>query len=89
MRDFNIGFKNKEAGFKKLSEMYDTFNLTKLIKSETCYTKHNKSLIDFFFSKINLCLFKTLVSPKLAGVIITNSFTHFSNRDFQKLGQRS
>ena len=28
MRDFNIGFKNKEAGFDKLSEMCDTFSLT-------------------------------------------------------------
>ena len=51
MRDFNIGFKNKEAGFNKLGEMYDTFSFTKLIKSETCYTKHHKSLIDFFFHK--------------------------------------
>ena len=32
MGDFNIGFKNKGAGFDKLSEMFDTFNLTNLIK---------------------------------------------------------
>ena len=66
MGDFNIDFKNKGAGFDKLSEMYDTFNLTNLIKSETCYTKNHKSLIDqSLFSQINLCLFKNLMSPKL------------------------
>ena len=57
MGDFNIDFKNKGAGFDKLSEMYDTFNLTNLIKSETCYTKNHKSHNDFFL-QINLCLFK-------------------------------
>ena len=57
MGDFNIDFKNKEAGFDKLSEMCDSFNLTNLIKSETGYTKNHKSLIDFF-SQINLCLYK-------------------------------
>ena len=36
MGDFNICFKNKGAGFEKLSEMYDTLILTNLIKSETC-----------------------------------------------------
>ena len=51
MGDFNIDFKNKGAGFDKLSEMCDSFNLTNLIKSETCYTKNDKSLIDFFFHK--------------------------------------
>ena len=35
MGDFNTDFKNKGAGFDKLSGMYDTFNLTNLIKSET------------------------------------------------------
>ena len=64
MGDFNIDFKNKEAGFDKLSEMCDNFNLTNLIKSETCCTKNHKSLI-YFFSQINLCLYKKLMSRKL------------------------
>ena len=64
MGDFNVDFKNKEAGFDKLSEMCDSFNLTNLIKSETCYTKNHKSLI-YFFSQINLCLYKKLMSRKL------------------------
>ena len=50
MRDFNIDFKNKGAGFDKLSEMFDTFNLTNLIKSETCYTKNHESLIFLLFT---------------------------------------
>ena len=32
MSDLEIDFKNKGAGFDKLSEMHDTFNLTNLIK---------------------------------------------------------
>ena len=43
-------FKNKGAGFDKLSEMYNTFHLRNLIKSETCYTKNHKSLIGLFFT---------------------------------------
>ena len=64
MGDFNIDFKNKGAGFDKSSEMYHTFNLTNLIKSETCCTKNHKSLIDLLFTN-NLCFFKKLTSPKL------------------------
>ena len=62
MGDFNIDFKNKGAGFDKLSEMYDTFNLTILIKSETCYTKNHKSLIDLFFTSKPLSFQKTHVT---------------------------
>ena len=48
MGDFNIDFKTKGAGFDKLSKMYDIFNLTNLIKSETSYTKNHKSLNEKF-----------------------------------------
>ena len=54
MGDFYTGFKNKGAGFDKLSEMCDTFNLTNLIKPETCYTKYHKSLTDLSFSKTHV-----------------------------------
>ena len=50
-------FKNKGAGFGKLSEMYNTFHLRNLIKSETCYTKNHKSLIGLLFTN-KLCLLK-------------------------------
>ena len=53
-------FKNKGAGFDKLSAMSDT--LTNLIKSETCYTKNHKSLIDLFFTNKPLSFQKTYVN---------------------------
>ena len=39
MGDFSTDFKNKGAGFNKLREMCDTFNLTNLVKSETVILK--------------------------------------------------
>ena len=62
MGDFNIDFKNKGAVFDKLSEMYYIFNLTNLIKSETCYTKNHESIIDLFFTNIPLSFQKTHVT---------------------------
>ena len=62
MNDFNIDFFKKRAGFDKLKQVYDTFNLTNLIQSETCYTKNYKSLIDFFFTNKLLSFQKTHVT---------------------------
>ena len=59
MGDFNVDFKNKGAQFDKLSEMCDTFNL---IKSETYYAKHHKSLTDSFFTNKPLSFQKTYVT---------------------------
>ena len=39
MGNFSTDFKNKGAGFNKLREMCDTFNLTNLVKSETVILK--------------------------------------------------
>ena len=51
MGDFNIAVtKENCSGFDKLEELCDTFNLTNLIKSETCYTNNYKSTIDLFFT---------------------------------------
>ena len=50
MGDFNIDIKNKGAGFEKLNEICDTFNLMNLIKSETCYTRNYKFLIELVFT---------------------------------------
>ena len=49
MGDFNIDItKQYFSGFDKLEELCDTFNLTNLIKSETCYTIiTNRQLIYF------------------------------------------
>ena len=43
-------------------EMCDTFNLTNLIKSETCYIKNHKSLIDLFLTNKPLSFQKTHVT---------------------------
>ena len=50
MGDFNKDItKEYFSGFDKL-ELCDTFNLTNLIKSETCYTNNHKSTTDLFFT---------------------------------------
>ena len=50
MGDFNIDITKEDCstGFGKLEELGDTFNLTNLIKSETCYINNYKSTIDLF-----------------------------------------
>ena len=51
MGDFNIDIKKEDcSGFDKLEESRDTFNLTNLIKSETCYINNHESTIDLFFT---------------------------------------
>ena len=51
MGDFNIDITKKDcSGFDKLEELRDTFNLTNLIKSETCCINNHKSTIDLFFT---------------------------------------
>ena len=50
MGDFNSDLKNKSFGFNKLDQFRDLFNLTNLIKTETCFTKSHKSLVDFFLT---------------------------------------
>ena len=51
MGDFNIDItKENCSGFDKMEELCDTFNLTNIIKSETCYINNHKSTIDLFFT---------------------------------------
>ena len=91
MGDFNIDFKNNGAEFDKLSEMCDSFILKNLIKSETCYTKNHKSLIDLFFTNKPLSFQETHVTETgLSDYHKLNVFQtpYFSNRGFQKLEQR-
>ena len=58
MRDFNIDLKIKGFGFNKLDQFCDLFNLTNLIKTETCFTKSHKSLIDLFLTNKPLSIQK-------------------------------
>ena len=80
MCDFNIDFKNEGAGFDKLSEMCNNFNLTNLIKSETCYTKTHKSLIDLFFTNKPLPFQKTHVTETGLSDYHKLIFTFFKSR---------
>ena len=51
MDDFNIDItKENCSGFDKLEDLCDTFNLTNLIKSETCYINNRKSTNNLFFT---------------------------------------
>ena len=51
MGDFNIDVTKKDcSGFDKLEELRGTFNLTNLIKSETCCINNHNSTIDLFFT---------------------------------------
>ena len=54
--------KSKRLGYDKLDEFCDLFNLTNLIKSETCFTKNHKSLIYLFLTNTPLPFQKTHVS---------------------------
>ena len=67
--------------------MYDTFNLTNLIKSETFYTKNRKSLTDLLFTNKPLSFQKTHVTvrfnkenPKQYYDSLTTSFLEVVNR---------
>ena len=47
MGDSNIGLNKTDCiGFRKLEEFCDNFNLTSIVKSNACFTKNNKSIID-------------------------------------------
>ena len=57
MGDFNIDItKENCSGFDKLEDLCDTFNLTNLIKSETCYINNHKSTNNLFFTNKPLFL---------------------------------
>ena len=51
MGDFNIDLNKTDCiGFGKLEEFCDNFNLTNIVKSNTCFTKNNKSTIDLLLT---------------------------------------
>ena len=93
MRDFNIDMKSKSLGYDKLDEFCDLFNLTILIKSETCFTKNHKSLIDLFLINTTLSFQKTHVSETSLSdyhKLITTFFkTNFSRLRPKVLSYRS
>ena len=53
MDDFNIDLnKTNCIGFGKLEEFCDNFNRTNIVKSNTCFTKNNKSTIDLLLTNM-------------------------------------
>ena len=77
MGDFNIDLKTKVVSFNKLREFCDLFNLTNLIKSEACFTKPHKSLIDLFLNNKPLSFQKKIL-------IIETGLSNYHNLHFFK-----
>ena len=51
MGDFNVDLNKTDCiGFGKLEEFCDNFNLTNIVKKNTCFTKTNKSTIDLLLT---------------------------------------
>ena len=47
MGDINIDMhKSTDSGYNSLVSLCETFNLKKILKEETCFTKPNQSSID-------------------------------------------
>ena len=51
MGDFNITIKKENSiTYNQLEEFCDTFNLTNLVKSKTCFVNKHKSTIDLILT---------------------------------------
>ena len=51
MGDFNVDLNKTDCiGFGKLEEFCDNFNLTNIVKKNTCFTKTNTSTIDLLLT---------------------------------------
>ena len=48
MGDFNIDIRTKGREYEKFEDFCSLFNLSNLIKTETCFSKNHKSTIDLF-----------------------------------------
>ena len=75
MGDFNIGINTAGIEVDKLDEFCNLFDLTSIIKTETCSTKNQK--ITRLVFDVKTCLFKKPQPLKLELVTIINLFRHF------------
>ena len=50
MGDFNIDRRTKGRKYEKFEDFCSLFNLSNLIKTETCFSKNHKSTIDLFLT---------------------------------------
>ena len=82
MGDFNIDICNSGIGHDMLEEFCNLFNLTNLIKSETCFTKNHKSTIDLIITNRPSSFQKSYVTETglsdFHKLISTFSKSHFS-----------
>ena len=62
MGDFNIYIKCKDVVSNNLSDFWNLFHLTNIVKSDTCFTKTHTSLIDLILTNKPSSLKKTLVT---------------------------
>ena len=62
MGDFSIDKRNKGREYDKLEDVCSFFNLSNLIKSETCSSKNHKSTIDLFTTNKPNCFQHTHVT---------------------------
>ena len=62
MGDFNIDISSLGVGFDKLNEFINLFDLTNLIKENTCITKDHQSTIDLILTTRPLSFQKTKVT---------------------------
>ena len=93
MGDFNIDVKSQNLGSDYLDEFCILFNPTNLIKSETCFTKNHKSLIDLFFTNTPLPFQKLYLSEtnlsNYRKIIKTFFKTNFSSLKLKVLSYRN
>ena len=82
--DFNIDLKVAGSELDKLEEFCDLFNLTNLIRYETCFTRDHKSTIDLILinkpkSFQNTCITETGSSDfhKLISTFFKTQITRF------------
>ena len=71
MGDFNIDINTAGIEFDKIDKFYNLFDLTNLIKTETCCTKNYKSTIDLFLTNGSLS-FQKPESLRLELVTVIN-----------------
>ena len=64
MGDFNIDIRTKDREYEKFEDFCSLFSLSNLIKTETCFSKNDKSLIDLFTTNTQV-VFNTRTYQKL------------------------
>ena len=83
MGEFNIAMNTAGMDFDKLDEFCNLFDLTNLIKTETCCTKNHKSTKDLFLTNRPLSFQKTRTTEtgisdyhKLIPTFLKSHYTH-------------